>query len=470
MKTRQAIGRGDRTPRSWIAVGVLVLATLAVVGSRGPSATGSPSIVEYPIGTGSSSRSLVAGSDGALWVLENGLNAIARVTTSGTVTPYTIPTSGSNPGFITEGSDGAVWFSETAGEKIGRLSTSGTFTEYAVPQAQPLKYQNPANPSGVALGSDGAVWFAENGGHAIGRVSTSGDVTAYATLEQPSFPGSVTSGPQGDVWYTEGASNPLTAWKIGEMTTAGLVVHEFPVPDPVFSIAVGPDGSLWFVDPNNNSVDRLDSSGTITAFTVPTANAGVNRLTLGPDGALWFTETTADNVGRITTGGAITEYPVPTPDAGPVAITAGPGGTVWFTERFADKVGCIDTSAGTCAASATTTTSAPPVPVIAVTSSSLAHAGAKLPVGLACRNAACAGTVQFTAKVKVKSPHGSSSTVKTASLASGTFQLAAGARSTVRLVLTAAGRSTFGAAHAIHGTVIVTVKGGATVRRNVVAR
>src|SRR5690242_12541768 len=41
-------------------------------------------------------------------------------------------------------------------------------------------------------------------------------------------------------------------------------------------------------------------------------------ITAGPDGNLWFTEPDASNIGRITTAGAITTFPTPTSSSYPL--------------------------------------------------------------------------------------------------------------------------------------------------------
>src|SRR5262249_31906011 len=58
-------------------------------------------------------------------------------------------------------------------------------------------------------------------------------------------------------------------------------------------------------------------------------------LAKGPDGNMWFTEPNANAIGRITPNGQITEYPAP---ASPSGIVAGPDDNVWFTEPAAGKV------------------------------------------------------------------------------------------------------------------------------------
>ncbi len=48
-------------------------------------------------------------------------NNIARITTSGVISEFAIPTSGSQPIGIATGPDGNMWFTERAGNKIGQL-------------------------------------------------------------------------------------------------------------------------------------------------------------------------------------------------------------------------------------------------------------------------------------------------------------------------------------------------------------
>ena len=92
----------------------------------------------------------------------------------------------------------------------------------------------------------------------------------------------------------------------------------------------------------------VTAPGTITEFTIPTANSGPNAITVGPDGALWFTENPGNKIGRVTTRGVFTEYPIPTAGSSPAGITAGPDGALWFTEDGSDpiqgKVGRVTTS------------------------------------------------------------------------------------------------------------------------------
>ena len=59
-------------------------------------------------------------------------------------------------------------------------------------------------------------------------------------------------------------------------------------------------------------------------------------IAAGPDGDVWFTEAEGDKIGRITPAGTITEYSLPTANSCPGGIAAGPDGNLWFTEIDAE--------------------------------------------------------------------------------------------------------------------------------------
>ena len=54
-----------------------------------------------------------------------------------------------------------MWFAEWNGNKIGRITMSGAVPEYAVPTPS-------AFPSDITVGSDGNLWFTEVGANNIG--------------------------------------------------------------------------------------------------------------------------------------------------------------------------------------------------------------------------------------------------------------------------------------------------------------
>jgi virginiamycin B lyase len=111
----------------------------------------------------------------------------------------------------------------------------------------------------------------------------------------------------------------------------------FPVPalsaqpnSDLTEIARGPDGNLWFTEPDANRIGRITPSGVITEFSVPKPNSLPGAITAGRDGNLWFTEDQGQRIGRISPTGSITEFSLLAGDL-PTEITAGPDGNLWFT-------------------------------------------------------------------------------------------------------------------------------------------
>ncbi|MGO9406419.1 MAG: hypothetical protein ACLP41_03885, partial [Acidimicrobiales bacterium] len=87
--------------------------------------------------------------------------------------------------------------------------------------------------------------------------------------------------------------------------------------------------------------------GPVTEFSSGlSAGAKPDTMALGPDGAMWFSEFGADRIGRVSQDGSITEYPTSgtglTAGAEPSGIVAGPIGDIWFTEYGTGRLGAID--------------------------------------------------------------------------------------------------------------------------------
>jgi virginiamycin B lyase len=132
-------------------------------------------VTEFTIPTENSSPwGITTGPDGALWFTEPVSGKIERITTDGKITEFALPNSNAQPWGITAGPDGALWFTESAcvrqpgprciiGNKIGRITTTGSVTEFAVPT-------DGSGPHSITTGRDGALWFTEYYGSRVGRL------------------------------------------------------------------------------------------------------------------------------------------------------------------------------------------------------------------------------------------------------------------------------------------------------------
>lgn len=63
------------------------------------------------------------------WMLLGSLSLLAQPT----ILEYTVPTAASTPARIVTGPDGNLWFTESDANKVARISTSGAITEFAIP-------------------------------------------------------------------------------------------------------------------------------------------------------------------------------------------------------------------------------------------------------------------------------------------------------------------------------------------------
>jgi streptogramin lyase len=237
------------------------------------------------------------------------------------------PGRASEPYNIIVGPDKNLWFTEYGGQKIGRLTSPGVITEFPIPGALQL--------IGIASGPDGNIWFTDQLTGKIGRMSTSGGDIVELALPTGSFPQGITAGPDKNLWFVDQKQNGLYA--IGKITVAGKLT-EYPthVNAGLFNsanfsfaeIAVGPDGNLWFTNPQANvikQIGKITTSGIITFY--PTLDLPLG-VAAGADGNVWANE--LSHVAKITPAGVETEYSITY--GGSTGIVAGHDGNVWFTE------------------------------------------------------------------------------------------------------------------------------------------
>jgi virginiamycin B lyase len=132
------------------------------------SADGAQIQTQLPIANTTGLTGLVFGPDNAFWFLDAGNNAVGRMTLSGAVTEYPIPTANSAPQNIAVGPDGRMWFTELNAAKLGSITTSGAITEYVLADG--------TRPQGIASTPPGyqpnGLWFVDLG-RGIGKVTLS---------------------------------------------------------------------------------------------------------------------------------------------------------------------------------------------------------------------------------------------------------------------------------------------------------
>jgi virginiamycin B lyase len=216
-------------------------------------------------------------------------------------------------------------------------------------------------PGDIVSGPDGALWFTELNGERIGRIATkpAGQITEFPIPTRPAAasggqrggppaehvdprPGSIALGPDGALWFTVPNFNA-----IDRITAGGHITEYAAGPDArPADIVAGPDGALWFTLPMSQQIGRITTAGRVTRYRVAGTNSSPQDIAAGPDGALWFTERLGKRIGRITTSGQVTEFPVRVSQkkSGLFGIAQGPDHALWFTEPDGRKIGRITTA------------------------------------------------------------------------------------------------------------------------------
>jgi len=237
-------------------------------------------ISEFKLSAPTSAQSIATGPDGNLWFTDQ--SKIGRMTLTGKVSEFSLPIhqfpAGSNPIkapagsgpnqalAITAGPDGNLWFTEIGpdevGSSIGRITTSGKITEFPLPSTHIFL-------SSITAGPDGNLWFTgigtNNGLSMIGMITPQGKIREFTFLH--SIFGSITRGPDGNLWFTafQYGVTGAEAGKIENITTAGKL-SDFPLPTTSYvptSITFGTDQTLWFIEVEVTVSDPSGKNGKI---------------------------------------------------------------------------------------------------------------------------------------------------------------------------------------------------------------
>ena len=56
---------------------------------------------------------------------------------------------------------------------------------------------------------------------------------------------------------------------------------------------------MWFTDPGDNAIGRIDSSGAIKEYAIPSLLSAPSGIVAGPDGAIWFAEASSNKIGHL---------------------------------------------------------------------------------------------------------------------------------------------------------------------------
>ena len=267
-------------------------------------------ITEFAVPTaGSGPYGICVGPDGDIWFTERFGNQIGRLDLATLlIAEYPIPSFDAQPWEICAGADGRLWFTEENAYQLGSISLLGQIVEY---QAAEIGC---CFPTGIASGPAGNRWYTLEIGDLIGQIDASTTFTQHPIQAVQVLPWDIAPGPDGNMWFTE-----LAGRAVGRITPAG-VITEFPIPGAfsgIAGIATGSDGRMYFTENDTHQISTMDLSGSVVQ-TLPTGERPLSVCN-GPDGNIWFVTADGNTVGRWSVAQAGTTH-VLSMDAGFVPV------------------------------------------------------------------------------------------------------------------------------------------------------
>jgi virginiamycin B lyase len=245
---------------------------------------------------------VTVGADRKLYLggcIMSGCNVIGVLTGRGRFAVYQTP-SGDGPGQsggLAKGPDGNVWFTERS--HIGKITPSGQVTEYVLPSGYSVGGH-------ITAGGDGQVWFDEaisgpSYGATLARIDP---VTGKITQLQARCPYGCTFGPLGIAGAGNGDVYLLAAYGgysanydyLGRFSHRGLREWiDVSATNGWGPLVEGPDGALWwgarcdlsYSPPNPCSVARFDPAMHRLSVAFDRSDSVVVAPASGPDGNIW---------------------------------------------------------------------------------------------------------------------------------------------------------------------------------------
>ncbi len=318
----------------------------------------SVTIAEYP--TAGSPGGVVAVPDGDIWFTQGVTGGTTEIVDYNPITQAStiVPFAGSA---ITLGPDGNIW--SIGAQSLASIDpTTHAITTIPLPAGVNGDGEIARGPGNdLAFVATNASGFAFEIGlidattHAITIDSTglqAGSVSlTYNSINQ------LAAGPDGNFWFAYGSYGIFTRvgivnvmGDIGVLNPTTGAVTTIPLPSTAaYGIAAGPDGKMDFtastlfgqsylgtVDPTTHAVIQ---------YAVPQFG-NVGTIALGPDGNLWFTEVSPGSIGAFDPSTHMfASYVTPLTNSKPSDITPGAGDTLWFTDAGANALGVVQLGA-----------------------------------------------------------------------------------------------------------------------------
>jgi sugar lactone lactonase YvrE len=256
---------------------------------------------------------------GNLYVAENNIGEIAKVTMSGSASLFATLPSGALPLELTKGSGGDFYTVDAANRQIDQITASGSASVFAT-------FPHDGGINGVAVDSIGNLYTAGLGSSNVYKITTSGSASLFATLPANIQPTILACDVDNNVYVCE--VNPS---QIARITPAGKssVFAVLPTGTGPKGLAFDSYGNLYVAGNNTGTILKVSPDGhTITTFASGIPHPQFIAIQTPSEPSSTLVAGKGDNVSDHP-GGAILEA------AGPPAIDA--AGDVAFHVTVTNK-------------------------------------------------------------------------------------------------------------------------------------
>lgn len=271
------------------------------------------------------------------------------------ITEYDLPRSDAQPHDVVVGNDGAIWYDDFAEGIIGRLNpASGEVKEWE----DPLK--RPGYPGGfldLEADRDGNLWAGRHDFASFaGFDKTTEKFVNWDIPVQYQNPRSATDmiaiTSDQKVWTRDNFSQNV--FKV-DLQTGKLTMFDALPADMkgrpghnIYGITLDSKGNMYEADIEGSYILKVDgATGKVTAYGLPTPNAGPRRMHMDSEDRLWIGEYYSKKIAVFDTRTArFQEWPVPIPWYGPYDVVPDKNGNVWTGTMTSDIILQLDTNTG----------------------------------------------------------------------------------------------------------------------------
>lgn len=250
-------------------------------------------------------------------VLAGSVFLLMRAMSEGKFVEYRMGDPQDAPIAIAAGTDGSIWFTIDHADAIGRLRNGHI-------ERLPTSSRN-NEPLGLAVAADGSAWYTDLAARAIARVSNAGEIARFGLDTPITRLGRLAIAPDGAVWFADPTGYGITRLKDGVFSRHQIESAR----GGAYGVAVTADGAVWATLQNGNQLLQLAADGTSRTFDLPRRGAVPTDIAVGADGSVWFLQFRANRIGRFKDG-EFWDVEAGRENAGLSGIAVAPNGDVWF--------------------------------------------------------------------------------------------------------------------------------------------